>query len=220
MANSIIRQATQTPRRTLYTVGLFFFILLWVAYIGAWASSETRLSQRIQDKQSELNTIEEQIRQTGSEKTFFAYKFASEIDKNTTQWSQHISALVEVLRQVQDNSYVWSNAITLSDFTISPTSLSLKWTVSNLLLIYYTSQTNNYVSLIDRFTSLSFMENIAIKHYNKIGNLFEFTLSADINPNVMFEPIQQSTISSELRESQLIESGSNSDTSVNPQSID
>lgn len=159
-----------------------------------WSRISTNfwLNNTIQAREDALNAVEEEIKRTGSEKTFFAYQFANELNNTSTKRSAHITALVEVLRQVQDNSYVWSNALTLSDFTITPESLSLKWAATNLLLIYYSSQANNYTGLIDRFTALNFIENIAINQYNKIWNSFEFTLDADINPNAILpepEPV-------------------------------
>lgn len=116
---------------------------------------------------------------------------------NTTKRSDQIKALVAVLKKIQSNNSIGTNAIQLSDFKISPTELTLKGKVSNLILLYYSSQANNYVNLIDRFAELPFITNIAIKKYNKIGNFYEFSLDADINPNVILKP-QTNEQSSEL----------------------
>ena len=190
MSNTVIRNVTDSSRRYIYVIWLILLIGFAIIY-GASIVWDFRLDQRISDKQVQLDQVEAQIRQTGSEKAFFSYKFAEQLVKQwDTKWSQHITALVEVLKQVQSNDYVWANAIELSDFTISPTTLSLKWRVSNLILLYYSSPEKWYTSLIDRFASLPFISNISIKKYNKIWDYYEFTLDADINPNAI---IQQQT---------------------------
>lgn len=217
MSNSIIRQATNTPWRYAFSWGLIVLIGFAIVMIWSRISTNFWLNHTIQARQDTLNAVEEEIKRTGSEKTFFAYKFANDLNNTSTKRSAHITALVEVLRQVQDNSYIWSNALTLSDFTITPESLSLKWTATNLLLIYYSSQANNYTGLIDRFTALNFIENIAINQYNKIWNSFEFTLDADINPNAILpepEPIIPTTTVRDTQTINGLDSNESSDTSL------
>ena len=91
--------------------------------------------------------------------------------------------LIDVLNQIQDNNYIGANVIKLSDFTISPTSLSLKGKVVDLILLYYSSKEKNYTSVIDRFTNLPFISNLRIQHYTKVGDYYEFVLTADIDLN-------------------------------------
>jgi hypothetical protein len=189
MSNTIMKDTIQSSRRYIYSIGLIG-VVLWALAYGWSFLANIRLDQRILTKQSQLTQVESTIAKIGSEKAFFSYKFAEELIKKWwTKRSAHITALIEVLKKVQSNNYVWANAIQLSDFTISPEKLSLKWKVSNLILLYYSSPEKWYTSVIDRFAELSFISNIAIKKYNKIWDYYEFTLTADINPNAI---IQQS----------------------------
>ena len=180
--------------RYIYGVSLSVLIL-WVITYGMTFLANIWLENRIKTREEQLQQVEDIIAKIGSEKAFFSYKFAENLSSTkTTKWSDQITALISVLRKIQSNNSVWANAIQLSDFSISPTELTLKGKVSNLILLYYSSEVNNYVNLIDRFAELPFIENIAIKNYNKVGNFYEFALDADINPNVILEPqhLQQS----------------------------
>lgn len=179
----------ESSRRYIYSIGLVCVILCGLVYGWSFLAN-IRLDQRIATKQEQLAQVEATIAKIGSEKAFFSYKFAEDlVAKWGTKRSSHITALIAVLREVQSNNYVGANAIQLSDFTISPTKLSLKWKVSNLILLYYSSPEKWYISIIDRFAWLSFISNIAIKRYNKLWDYYEFTLTADINPHAI---IQQS----------------------------
>lgn len=182
-----MRWSTQTSRRYIYSIGLLLVIVAAVLYGGTFVANMW-LDQRTQTKTDQLNQVEAAITKIGSEKAFFSYKFAEWLVKKWgTKRSEHITALIEVLKKVQNNNYVGSNVIQLSDFTISPTKLSLKGKVTNLILLYYSSPEKGYTSLIDRFAELPFVSNIAIKKYNKIGDYYEFTLTADINPNAIIQ---------------------------------
>lgn len=186
----------QSSWRYIYGISLSLVILGFLAYgwsflVNMW------LDKSIQTRQSELQKVEDVITKIWGEKAFFSYKFSESLaDSNTIKRSDQIQALVIVLKKIQANNLIGSNAIQLSDFTISPTELTLKGKVSNLILLYYSSKTNNYINLIDRFAELPFITNIAIKKYNKVGNFYEFSLNADINPNVILNPenIEQPTI--------------------------
>jgi hypothetical protein len=187
MSNSVMKGNVESSRRYTYSIGLACVIICILIY--GWSFlADIRLDQRIATKQEQLAQVEATIAKIGSEKAFFSYKFAEElITKEWTKRSSHITALIKVLREVQSNNYVGANAIQLSDFTISPTKLSLKWKVSNLILLYYSSPEKWYVSVIDRFAWLSFISNITIKRYNKIWEYYEFTLTADINPHAIIQ---------------------------------
>ena len=187
MSNKIMQVTTKSPWRYIYGVGLGVLILGVVAY---WSSFlvNMMLDSRIQTRQTQLQQVEDLISKIGSERAFFSYKFAESMSES--KWikrSDQIQALITVLRRIQSNNSIGANAIQLSDFSVSPTELNLKGKVSNLILLYYTSEVNDYTNLIDRFAELPFITNIAIKKYNKVGNYYEFSLDADINPNVILE---------------------------------
>ena len=67
--------------------------------------------------------------------------------------------------------------VQFSDFKIDFDLISLRGTVPNLSYIYARN------GVIDQFTSLDFIRNVAIKDYKKTNDVFEFTLTADISLN-------------------------------------
>lgn len=187
MSNTVMKWHIESSRRYIYSLGIVAVVLCILLYWGSFLVN-IRLDNRIATKQNQLAQVEKTISEIGSEKAFFSYKFAEElVAKWGTKRSEHITALIQVLKEVQSNNYVWANAIQLSDFTISPTKLSLKWKVSNLILLYYSSVEKWYISIIDRFAWLSFISNISIKRYDKIWEYYEFTLTADINPHAIIQ---------------------------------
>lgn len=193
MVNTVMKEHIQSSRRYIYSLWLVTVIIWIILY--AWSfGADIWLDERIQTKQDELSAVEKNIATIGSEKAFFSYKFAEGL---VSQWwtkrSYHITALINVLKEVQSNSDIGSNAIKLSDFTISPTKLSLQGKVNNLLLLYYSTEDNSYTSIIDRFAKLPFISNIEIKKYNKVWDYYEFTLLADINPNALIQQPDDTT---------------------------
>lgn len=154
------------------------------------------IQQRTNDKQQSLEELQKTVDELGTEKSFFSYNFAKDITTDgMIKRSDHIRALIDVLNSIEDTSYVWSNAIKLTDFTISPDKITLKGKVNDLLLLYYSSPEHNFVSVIDRFTSLSFVSNVSIKQYTKSNNAYAFTLTADIDLHAALQSEQSPTIS-------------------------
>lgn len=112
--------------------------------------------------------------------------FAEDLVKNQdVKRAEQITALTNVLKRIQNDNKIWGNAIHLSDFSISPRELSLHGRVNDLILLYYSSEANNYTNLIDRFVDLEFLDNISIKQYDKVWNYYEFTLHANINSDAI-----------------------------------
>lgn len=183
MSNSIVSRHFHSIRRYIYGIGLVLVILAGLAY-GLSFAADYYVDWQINTKQTDLTTIQNKVRQLGSEERFFKYDFAQKISQqDRIKRSDHISALIKVLQEIQRNDYVGANAISLSDFSLTPDSISLKGKVSNLILLYYSSQERNYTSVIDRFTALPFLSDIAIKKYTKVGDYYEFNLTATIDLN-------------------------------------
>jgi len=87
--------------------------------------------------------------------------------------------MLEDLKQVDTST---TDTIALSDFNVSMEKITLKWQVSNLLLLYYSNTAKGVRSLIDRFSSLDFVKNIRIQTYDRVGdnNYYEFVLEANV----------------------------------------
>lgn len=192
MANSIMKSSL--PQSSWkYVFSIVSIIVIWWIITYIWAFfAKIWINNRIDIRNNELQQVEDMIKKIWSEKAFFSYKFAEQLtQKDKIKWSDQITALTEVLKQVQNNNIAWVNAIQLSNFSISPEKLTLQGKVTNLLLLYYSSIPNNYINLIDRFTNLPFITNVTIKKYNKIGQYYEFSLSADINPNAILKQTEE-----------------------------
>ncbi len=187
MANSITKQKFNSIRRYVYVVGLLV-IIIWVLLYGLSLVWNIWIDNLVTERQSQLALVEKKVTELGSEKSFFSYNFATKITKeNGIKRSEHIRSLIDVLNQIQSNSSVGANAVVLSDFTITPQTISLKGKVKDLLLLYYSSKERNYTSVIDRFTGLPFISNVSIKKYTKVWDYYEFVLNADINLNVALQ---------------------------------
>lgn len=186
--NSITKKEFNSIRRYAYVITWFLIFLAALAYGGSYGAN-VWIDHLTVQQQDQLNQVQARVIQLGSERAFFSYDFAKKITANQQiKRSEHIQMLITVLNEIQNNNYVGANAIQLSDFTISPTSISLKGKVVNLLLLYYSSQEKNYTSVIDRFTNLPFISNLKIQNYTKVGDYYEFVLTADINLNATLQP--------------------------------
>jgi hypothetical protein len=74
-----------------------------------------------------------------------------------------------------------NGSIQLSDFKVSLESLSLRWTVTNLLLLYYSAPERGFVSLLDRFAQLDFIQNMRVQNYTREQDgKFSFVLQANV----------------------------------------
>lgn len=95
---------------------------------------------------------------------------------------QEISDIFDNLRSIwaEDSSF-----ITLSEFNISLQEISLKWSVSTLKALYYTSPSWGFKSLLDRFKNLKFIKDMSIKTYERSSqdDNFEFVLHANVLSN-------------------------------------
>lgn len=96
--------------------------------------------------------------------------------------SEHISQMIQMLEDMKKIDSSSTDTIVLSDFNVTLDKISLKWQVSNLLLLYYSNTSRNVLSLIDRFSNLNFVQNIRIQTYDRVGdnNYYEFVLEANV----------------------------------------
>jgi hypothetical protein len=167
-------------RKTVYSLCILTLLGMSIVY-GSTFAVDAYLQDRLISQQTLITTEQSSIDKLWWDATFAKYAFAKKFtEQNKKKRSKHIESLFAVLQAIQDNSYIWANAITLTDFSITPTSISLKWNVTNLILIYYSSEKYKYTSLIDRFTGLSFVKNVRIQQYTKDDTWYSFTLDADI----------------------------------------
>ena len=142
------------------------------------------MNQTISDKRQVLSWQTTQLKSytllTGYNK-LQAVKILEE-KQTTMPWSDHISKMITMLEDLKHVDVSTTDTIVLSDFNVSMDKITLKWQVSNLLLLYYSNPTKGITSLIDRFSNLDFIKNIRIQTYDRVGdnNYYEFVLEANI----------------------------------------
>ncbi len=96
-------------------------------------------------------------------------------------WFDHITKIIDILNNLKSVDSSESDSVILTDFNVSLDKISLRWKVSNLSLLYYSSPQKWVKSLIDKFESLDFIKNMTIQSYNRVDeNYFEFVLEAKI----------------------------------------
>jgi len=110
-----------------------------------------------------------------------AVKLLEEKQKTIPRYD-HISKVIQMLEDLKNVNLNAGDNIALSDFNVSLDKISLKWKVSNLLLLYYSDEAKWIQSLIDRFASLDFIKNMRIQTYDKITEswYFQFVLEANV----------------------------------------
>lgn len=153
---------------------LLYAYLLWSIYL---------LNNRI-DKRNQLlvqqNTQIEKI-----QKEIWYEKFNSirdlENQSKVMPWFDHITKIIDILNSLKSVDSSESDSVVLTDFNVSLDKISLRWKVSNLSTLYYSSAQNWIQSLIDKFEALDFIKNMSIQSYNKADDgYFEFVLQAKI----------------------------------------
>lgn len=142
------------------------------------------MNQKIADKRDVLSKQTVQLESykllTGYNK-LQAVKILEE-KQLTMPWSDHITKVIAMLEDLKKVDTSTTDTIVLSDFNVSLDKITLKWQVSNLLLLYYSNAPKGIRSLIDRFSSLDFVKNIRIQTYDRVSdnNYYEFVLEANV----------------------------------------
>lgn len=96
-------------------------------------------------------------------------------------WFDHITKIIDILNSLKSVDSSDSDSVILTDFNVSLDTISLRWKVSNLSTLYYSSDKNWIQSLIDKFEWLDFIKNMTIQSYSKVDDgYFEFVLQAKI----------------------------------------
>lgn len=174
------------------TSKLIFFVLLLVVLGGAaWYAylwTNTTVTKRlIAIDQKQSAEIQKEIDAFSDIPGFDKLKLVEQMENSQNQMprSEHIQAVLDILREIRDVDNGGTQNIVLSDFKISLEEISLHGYVSNLRMLYYAPDTSKQTALIERFKKLDFLEEISIKTYNKSSdNLgYDFVLTAKVINN-------------------------------------
>lgn len=170
----------------------FILILLWIIgalmviwYIVLWwytriISGQTqRLEEEVLQKQ---DAIVDFHKIPGYTKFVWVEQMQSE--RPEMYWSDYIVQVIDILEDLKNIDTEDSQTIVLSDFQVSLEEITLKWQTSTLKALYYNSASWKFISLIDRFEQLDFIENMQIREYEKNSDwLYEFEIIANVNSN-------------------------------------
>jgi len=165
----------------------FFYIILSLFFITVWLWGYLKVDiflteRKITEQESLLASQDAQLQvsqmMTGFEKLYVARQI--EQSYQTIPRSEHISQVIKMLEEVKNIDTNDSETIVLSDFNVTLDSVSLKWKVSKLWLLYYTNPDRKITALLDKFTNLDFLYDIRIQNYEKKDGGFEFVLDAKV----------------------------------------
>lgn len=174
-----------TKSQQLFKACLWILVLVIVAFIWVKCLTLTKNAElKIVNNKIEKKTAEIQEKEASEwYKKFLAVKSLEE----RTAWMlryeriEKISEILEDLRNMNDEE--WWSTLVLSDFYVSLEEISLRWIVSSLKELYYTSASWKMKAVFDRFESLDFIDRMIIKEYSNVGDWFEFTLFANVINN-------------------------------------
>ena len=175
MTNSVMASGlpkVRSWRKGAYILSFFiFFIAVWI-YI--YSLSQTKYYQSlIRDEQAKIAVLNNDIAAAQKDDRYVKFIVAKNIiAQNTTAWRwDRLSRILNVFSKLQQLG--WSN-IRFSDFSLDYESLSLKWSVSDLKLVYWKWW------VIDMFNDLEFLSEITIPSYKKSEDWFTFSLAAKV----------------------------------------
>lgn len=177
-----------SSNKTFHSRRKTYFKILWLLFLlGLWLyiflqANMFFTKQKIADQQIILDSQNEELAWFKTATWYIKLNAVRELESNTDNmaWSERISKIIEMLNDLKRIVPNQSWSIQLSDFRVNLDTVSLRWEVSSLLLLYYSDPTKNIVSLFDRFEKLDFIEDIQVKSYTRTDTAFDFVLEAKV----------------------------------------
>lgn len=169
---------------------LWFFALIgWRCYLKVANISLERQSTEISNQ---IWIEKAHLANFSNEPGFDKLRYIKNLESNNKMmpWSDHVARIMAIFDELLavDNSDTFN--ISFSDFQISLDSIRLRWYVTSLRLLYRgagsnTIQESAKPALIEKFEALDFLDDIAIKTYEKSSDDFwyEFVLTAKVVNN-------------------------------------
>jgi len=139
--------------------------------------------QQISKQQDILTQKNQELEQMLSNQTFTKLETTRYLSQTLRQMprSVHIPKVISIVDALESLDGGDNGSIQLSDFKVSLDKISLRGTVSNLLLLYYSAPERGFLSLLDRFADLDFIQDMRVQNYNKNQDgTFEFVLQANV----------------------------------------
>jgi hypothetical protein len=176
MTNSVMSSWQPAVRgiwRLLYPLS---FVAALVAIAIWWFSFVQAKHYETLTKQQNvaIDTLNKDIDAAMKDNQYVRYAAAKQVvQKNpATWWWDRLSRIMSVFATLQQLG--WWSTVRFSDFAVDFSSLHLKGTVSDLVLIY------GKWWVIDQFNALDFLQDISITDYKRSNDGYAFTLVAKV----------------------------------------
>ncbi len=175
-ANSVMAYAKPKASpgwSVLYYLAFLVLIGSVVAY-GFFTRQTQTNQQKTSIKKEAIIKIDNDISAAENNADYRKYMWAKvvyDLSKTQQGWGDRLSRIIMVFEDLQK---LWWDAVTFSDFSLDFSSLRLKWTVSDLKVVYWSGW------VVDKFNSLEFIKDITITDYKKTDYGFAFSLVAQI----------------------------------------
>jgi len=172
-------------RNIWYRISRLAVVLLVVLIAGyIYLQISIFLTQRQIDRQQAiLDQKNQELEQLLANDTFTKLETSRYLKDNLQQlpWSIHIPKVIGIVDSIQGLSGGTGSTVQIADLKVSLKEISLQWTVSNLLLLYYSAPERGFLSVLDRFAELDFIQNMRVQNYIKwLDGNFQFVLQASV----------------------------------------
>lgn len=175
-ANSVMAYAK--PKASPGWSALYYlaFLALLGAFVGygffVWQTKTNQ--QNITHEKEAITKIDTDIaaaENNADYKKYMGAKVVYDLSKTQQGWGDRLARIIAVFEDLQK---LGGDAVSFSDFSLDFSSLRLKWTVSDLKVVYWSGW------VVDKFNALEFIKDITITDYKKTDYGFAFSLVAQI----------------------------------------
>ena len=175
-ANSVMAYAKPKASPGWSVLYYLAFLALLGAFVGygffVWQTKTNQ--QNITHEKEAITKIDTDIaaaENNADYKKYMGAKVVYDLSKTQQGWGDRLARIITVFEDLQK---LGGDAVSFSDFSLDFSSLRLKWTVSDLKVVYWSGW------VVDKFNALEFIKDITITDYKKTDYGFAFSLVAQI----------------------------------------
>lgn len=175
-ANSVMAYAKPKASPGWSVLYYLAFLALLGAFVGygffVWQTKTNQ--QNITHEKEAITKIDTDIaaaENNADYKKYMGAKVVYDLSKTQQGWGDRLARIIAVFEDLQK---LGGDAVSFSDFSLDFSSLRLKWTVSDLKVVYWSGW------VVDKFNALEFIKDITITDYKKTDYGFAFSLVAQI----------------------------------------
>lgn len=163
-------------------VWFYIFLLLFLAQLSRWGYNYFQIFKLKEEKNAikkEFSLKENKLEKLSSNKKYKKYEVVKFLQKEYDgfSWNEAFESLISIFDTLK-NLWEKSNSLVLNDFKVDMEKVDIKGKVIDLENMYKNS------GIIDKISSLDFIESFSIPSYEKEGRFYKFNLDAKISTNV------------------------------------